>query len=297
MNRPIRILGAVLLALAATASAAQEQITADAFVASLQFRSGTIGLPGGTATLSLPADYRYLSPEDAERVLVTAWGNPPGDETLGMIIGGPDDVLAEESWAAVITYEEDGHISDADAHAIDYDELLATMQETSRASNAARMEAGYEEVELVGWATTPRYDRVNKKLLWAKELRFGDIPVNTLNYNLRILGREGVLVFNIVATMPQLEEIEAVIPTVMAMTNFNPGYRYADFDPGIDQVAAFGIGALIAGNTASKAGLPAKLGAVLVALKKFWTVMVIALGAALARVLRRGRNKAVALTS
>lgn len=297
MNRPTRMIAAVLLALAATSPGAQEQMTAEAFIASLQFRSGTITLPGGAATLRLPADYRYLSPEDTERVLVTAWGNPPGNETLGMIIGGPEEVLAEESWAAVITYEEDGYVSDADAHGIDYAELLAAMQETSRASNAARMEAGYEEVALVGWAAAPRYDPVSRKLLWAKELRFGDIPVNTLNYNVRILGRKGVLVLNIVATIPQLQEIAAAIPTVTAMTDFNPGYRYADFDPHADPVAAYGIGALIAGKAASKAGLPARLGSVLPALKSFWIVFVIALGAVLARVLRRGREKAAALPS
>jgi uncharacterized membrane-anchored protein len=284
------MLGALLAALSVTVQA-QEQITAEEFLASLNFQKGTITLRGGVANLTLPEGFHYLSPEDTERVLVTAWGNPPGYETLGMLAKGPEDILAEDSWAVIIAYEEDGFVSDEDAGSIDYAELLANMQASSRESNAARTEAGYEEVILVGWAATPRYDKSANKLYWAKELRFGDFPVNTLNYNVRILGRKGVLVLNLVATMAQIEEIEAAIPTVLAMTNFNPGYRYSDFEPGVDKVAAYGIAALIAGKVAAKAGLFAKLGVLLLALKKVWIVIVIAIGGLLVRVLRRGRSK------
>jgi uncharacterized membrane-anchored protein len=277
--------------LAAFSVAAQEQITAEEFLASLNFQKGAITLPGGVAGLALPEGFHYLSPEDTERVLVTAWGNPPGNETLGMLVKGPDDILADESWAVVIAYEEDGYVSDEDADSIDYGQVLADMQSSSRESNKARIEAGYDEVELVGWAAIPRYDKTTNKLYWAKELRFGNIPVNTLNYNVRILGRKGVLVLNLVATMPQLEEIERVIPTVLAMTNFNPGHRYSDFDPELDTVAAYGIGALVAGKLAAKAGLFAKLGVLLLALKKFWIFAVLAIGAFFARLFRRERSK------
>lgn len=288
--RFLAALGALLAAFAMT-GAAQEQITAEAFLASLNFQRGDIALPGDAATLSLPDDLRYLSPEDTERVLVTAWGNPPGNTTLGMIVRGPDDILADDSWAVVIAYEEDGYVSDEDADAIDYDGLLADMQASTRDSNAARIEAGYGGIELLGWAATPRYDPSANKLYWAKELRFGDDSVNTLNYNVRILGRKGVLVLNLVATMEQLDEVEQVIPSVLATTNFRPGYQYGDFDPGVDEIAAYGIGALIAGKVAAKAGLFAKLGVVLIALKKFWVLLVIAIGAGIAGLFRRFASK------
>jgi uncharacterized membrane-anchored protein len=289
-------LSGLLVALSVTAQE-QEQITAEEFLASLNFQKGAITLPGGVASLDLPEGFHYLSPEDTESVLVTAWGNPPGNETLGMLLQSPDDILADESWAAVIVYEEDGYVSDENADSIDYAEMLEDMQASSRESNAARVEAGYEEVELVGWAATPRYDQAANKLYWAKELRFGDIPVNTLNYNVRILGRKGVLVLNLVATMPQIQDIETAIPTVLAMTNFNPGHRYSDFDPSVDQVAAYGIGALVAGKLAAKAGLFAKFGVLLLALKKFWILLVIGIGAFLARVFRRAKTKESPATS
>ena len=196
-RRMCAVLGALLTAGAMNAAPAEERITAEEFLASLDFRQGTIELPGGVATLDLPERFYYLSPADTERVLVTAWGNPPGNQTLGMIVSGREAVLAEDSWAVVIGYEEDGYVSDEDADSIDYDALLADMQASSRESNDARVEAGYEAIELVGWAAPPRYDAETKKLYWAKELRFGDIPVNTLNYNVRVLGRKGVLVLNL----------------------------------------------------------------------------------------------------
>lgn len=294
---PIIVVLAAWLVGAPVAVGAGEAMSAEAFLASLTFRQGHIRLPGGMASLSLPRGYRYLSPGDAERVLVSAWGNPPGNDTLGMILGGPGEVLARDSWAVVVAYEEDGHVSDADAEDIDQAGLLAAMQAASRASNATRLEAGFEEIELVGWAVPPRYDRAGHALHWAKELRFGNIPVNTLNYNLRILGRRGVLVLNLIATMPQLEEIESLIPEVLSMASFDPGHRYADFDPRVDQVAAYGVDALIAGTAAVGAGLPAGLRRVLAALEELWIVAVIVLGAGAARVLRGGRPQASPIAS
>jgi uncharacterized membrane-anchored protein len=97
--------------------------------------------------------------------------------------------------------------------------------------------------------------------------------------------------------MPQLQEIEAAIPTVLAMTNFNPGYRYSDFDPGVDKVAAYGIGALVAGKLAAKAGLFAKFGVLLLALKKFGIFIIIGIGAFFAHFFRRGRSKESPATS
>ena len=286
-----------LLAASSVAAQEQEQITADEFLASLSFQKGAITLPGGVASLDLPEGFYYLSPEDTESVLVTAWGNPPGNDTLGMLVQKPDDILADESWAVIIAYEEDGYVSDENADSIDYGAMLEDMQAISRERNAARVEAGYEEVNLVGWAATPRYDKVANKLYWAKELRFGSIPVNTLNYNVRILGRKGVLVLNLVAAMPQLQEIETAIPTVLAMTNFNPGHRYGDFDPSVDEVAAYGIGALVAGKLAAKAGLFAKFGVLLLALKKLWIFLALGAGAILTRIYRRGRSKPSSATS
>ena len=47
------------------------------------------------------------------------------------------------------------------------------------------------------------------------------------------------------------------------MVEFDPGARYADYDKSTDKVAAYVLAALIGCGIAAKAGLFAKIGAVL----------------------------------
>jgi uncharacterized membrane-anchored protein len=256
----------------------QAQMTADQFVASLKFQSGKIDLPNGIATLDLPPSFRYLNPEDSGRVLVDAWGNPPGGTTLGMIFPADASPLSQSGWGIVITYDEDGHVGDEEADTIDYDEMLKDMQSSMEEANVERKKEGYEPVSLVGWAEAPSYDKANHKLYWAKELAFGDAQQHTLNYNIRVLGRQGVLVLNAVAGMDQISTIKAEMPNVLSATNFKTGNNYADFNSSTDKVATYGIAALVAGGVAAKMGLFAKLFALLIAFKKVILFGLIALG-------------------
>jgi uncharacterized membrane-anchored protein len=152
---------------------------------------------------------------------------------------------------------------------------LSDIKSDIRSDNADRVDAGYEPIELLGWAEPPRYDATSRKLYWAKELRFGESPDTTLNYEIRALGRTGVLSMTFIAGGNQLEEINQSRESVLAMAEFNPGSRYEDFDSDIDKVAAYGIGALVAGKVAAKAGLFA---AGLVLLKKFGIFLLLGLG-------------------
>lgn len=262
------------------------RMSVDEFVASLHFQDGTIALPGEIASIRLGEDFRYLDAEDASRVLV-AWGNPPDNNTYGMLVPRHEDLFSEGGWAVIISYEEDGYVSDKDAAGIDYTELLRGMQADTESENEPRTQAGYAPITLVGWAAPPHYDSDTKKLYWAQELKFGDEDENILNYNIRVLGRKGVLVLNAVASMSQLAQVEAGMQQVLAITEFNSGHRYADFDPDVDKIAAYGIGALVAGKLAANAGLFAKLGVLLLALKKYLVLIVVAVGAAISKFFKR----------
>jgi uncharacterized membrane-anchored protein len=270
---------------AAAGDAEQAAAAAVQFEASLRFQQGEVTLPNGVAVLQVPAGFRYIGAEDARRVLEDAWGNPEGDGTLGMLLPSDVSVVGEGGWGVIITYEEDGHVSDADADSIDYDALLADMRERVAAENGARRDAGYAAIELVGWAAKPHYDKTARKLYWAKELKFGDAPDHTLNYNIRVLGRKGVLVLNAVSDMQQLGKVEQDMRQVLAFTNFTAGNRYEDFDASIDKAAAYGLGALVAGGVAAKTGLLAKLLALLVAFKKFIVLGVLAVAGVVGKVL------------
>lgn len=280
---------------AASVSAAEEQqapgMTAEQFEASLKYQAGDIVLPGGIATLKVPDSFRYLDPQDSERVLVQAWGNPSGSGTSGMLFPASVGPLSRDGWGVVITYEEDGYVADKDADSINYDDLLKEMKEGVAEANKERQKKGYQTIELAGWAAKPYYDKTTHKLYWAKELVFGGEKEHTLNFSIRVLGRKGVLVLNAVASMEQLPVVEKEMQKVIAFTDFNAGYRYADFDSKSDKTAAYGIAALVAGGVAAKAGLFTKLFGLLVAAKKLVIVGIAALGAFIGKLYRKLKAK------
>ena len=109
-------------------------------------------------------------------------------------------------------------------------------------------------MHLLGWGAPPFYDKQQHTLHWAKLLRFGNGIEETLNYNVRILGRRGVLIFNAVAVPSQLPEIKASIPSLLVNASFTKGQQYNDYSAGIDEVAAYGIGGLVAGKVLTKGG-------------------------------------------
>ncbi|MCA9127414.1 MAG: DUF2167 domain-containing protein [Planctomycetales bacterium] len=294
--RKIYTLLAILLAMAPVANAQEldsEQLDLLAKLNSrLKYETGTIVVGRNLATLSLPPTLRFLGPDSTKFVVEELWGNPPGGTYLGMIAPSDKEPFDEDFISAIITYEESGHISDDDASSIDYDELLATMKSGEQAENAERAKLGYESVRIVGWAQKPRYDGAGNKLYWAKELEFGGEPEHTLNYSIRALGRVGVLELNFVGTMNQLAEIDKMSPEVLKAVAFNPGNRYADFDPSTDKVAGYGIAALVAGGVAAKAGLFKGIWLAILAFKKLIIVGVIGAGALIAKLLGGGKSTA-----
>lgn len=242
------------------------------------YQRGTVELQNGVASLVLPEGFKFLDQEQSARVIVDLWGNPDAEGILGIIFPEKDDVFADSSYAYVVQYDEIGYVKDDDADDIDYDEMLKELQTGEVENNQARAQAGYEPMYLIGWAAPPFYDKDKKVLHWAKELKFGDSTgVNTLNYNVRVLGRKGVLVLNAVASMTELELVKKHIPEVMGIVQFNDGYRYEQFDSSVDEVAAWTIGGLVAGKVLAKVGIFA----VLAKFGKFIVLGLIAIGGAI----------------
>ncbi|MBD8881847.1 DUF2167 domain-containing protein [Rhodanobacter sp. 7MK24] len=273
--------------------AADAHAKVEAFLQSLHPVSGEVAIPEAQATLQLKPGYGYLQAADAQRVLTKLWNNPPDEKVLGMILPSTDPatVVDGRAWAVVVTYVDDGYVSDQDASKIDYDDLLKSMQKATQDENEARVKQGYPSIELVGWAEPPHYDAASHKLYWARDLAIrnpdGSSDGHTLNYAIRVLGRRGYLSLNAVAPIDELDKVRADMPAVLAMADFNEGQRYADYDAKTDKLAAYGIAALIAGGIAAKAGLFAKLGIMLLALKKFVIVGVAAVAAAIRKLFKR----------
>jgi uncharacterized membrane-anchored protein len=261
--------------------------------ASLHYQTGAITLPCGKAAVALPEGYRYLDRADTDRVLQW-WGNPPDPGTEGMIVP-PDGLFGEDGWAIVMEYSDDGHVDDADAASIDYDALLAQMKRGVIATNRERERLGLSTAELIGWAEPPHYDQQTRKLYWAKEIAFAELDETTLNYAVRVLGREGVLELNAVATTRQLARVAPTMTQVLGFSDFTDGNRYTDYQPGTDRDAGYGIAALVAGGAVATKFVASKgFWAALIAAKKLLLAIAVAIGAAVkamwSRLRRLGGN-------
>lgn len=309
MRYPVIGALAVLVSLAALPSAAapdddaREVVTPEtqallrkmtAIRDTLSPRHGSIPLPQAHARLNLGPDFYFLGPADARKVLVDGWLNPPdhADDVLGMVFPVGSD-LTNADWGAVITYEPTGYISDREARTADYEQVLATIRSGEDEDNAQRKKRGYSQAHLVGWAQSPTYDGRHNDLIWGTELQFtdGSGTWRGMNYDVRHLGRSGVLMFEMVGDMSELPAVRAAAPALAMTAEFDPGSRYADHSPG-DRTARYGLAGLIVAGAGvavvKKAGLLA--GLVFFA-KKAITLIIASMAAVVAGIRRLFRRK------
>lgn len=214
---------------------------------SLDPKFGDVPIAGADATLHLGKQYYFLSADQAKRVLIEAWHNAPEAATgvLGMVFPA-GKTFSDDTWAAIITYQGDGYVSDSDAKSTDYDAMLKSVRDSEGDVNEHRKSEGLMPLHLVGWAQPPFYDAAHHSLVWAREIKFGNQTDDTLNYDVRALGRRGVLSMNIVSSMSKLMEVRGAAAELQQVATFDPGSRYTDFQAGVDKKAEYGIAGLIA---------------------------------------------------
>src|SRR6478735_8075444 len=109
-----KLAAAVLVALLCAPSAqAQDGDAAVAqILSSLHYQTGNVGLSDAGATLHVSHGFKYLAHDDARKVLEELWGNPPDDSVLGLLVPDNAGLASDHSWAVVVTYADDGHVSD-----------------------------------------------------------------------------------------------------------------------------------------------------------------------------------------
>lgn len=227
---------------AATASARDQA----AFVKTLHKQTGDVTIPAANAVLHLGGKYYFLGPDEAKKVLVDLWGNPPSSvgDVLGLVMPADKTVL-ENSWGAVITWDDSGYVTDDDADSADYDKIMADMKEGEGAVNAERQKAGYPAMNVIGWAQPPSYDKAAHSLIWARNFQIFGESTQSLNYDVRLLGRKGVLSMNMLWDMPHLAEVRAAAQDFGKVATFAPGSTYAEYNSGTDKTAGYGLAGLV----------------------------------------------------
>lgn len=201
-------------------------------------------------SMRLEPHLRFIDAEETVRIMIKDWGNPAAhvmeQNPLGMIV---DESFPKGSrWGIVITASHDGHVPDKDAPHMGGNNLLQILRKEYLRLNKQRKASGSAPVTSLHWALEPQYHAETHHITWAKELGFGQGGKRTLNYAVRILGRENAIHLNAVGPMDQLESITRSVQAVVAGSAFDDGYRYEDFNPLYHRTADYGLKGLVAGH-------------------------------------------------
>lgn len=255
----------------------REILKMDSIIRSFHYQTGKVQIGKNLATLQVPQGCLFIETAEARFLMENVYRNPENPSLLGIMLSDTPSIFSDLKWLVEYNYEETGHVNDDDAEDINYDDLLKEIRKGNEEGNLQRKALGLPTSKLIGWAQKPFYDQKNKKLHWAKEFKFEGSETNTLNYEIRVLGRQGVLSMNIISDMTKLKDVNADVNKIIGSTNFNQGNTYAEFNEDTDKIAEYGIAGLIAGGILAKTGLLAKIGIFLLKFIKPLIVGVIAL--------------------
>lgn len=221
----------------------------DSFFKVLKMESGKVTLPSKIASINVPAGHSFVPKEQAQYIISTLWGNEWNESIEGLILKSKEDITDPNSIAWVISYAAEGHVEDNDAEDTDYGDVLKSIQEAEK-----DQPAGGRQLSTLGWAEDPHYDKAKHVFYWGVRLKVAGGESVTLNYNLRYLSRRGMLVVNAVTDEKNLSTVKSLLPTMVNSVVFENGERYEDFDSKTDNVAAYTVGALVAGKVLAKVG-------------------------------------------
>ncbi len=210
------------------------------------------------ASLHLPSNYMFIPQPQAARIM-RALGNTASKSLVGLVF----PASGTQDWFAEIKFIESGYVKDDEAKDWKAGALLASLREGTEEANKDRIARGFAAIEVVGWAQPPIYDLKSHRLVWAatnRELNSADTTLG-VNYNTYALGREGYFTLNLLTDADKLSNNKVHSVTLLAALEYNKGKAYTDFDSSTDNVAAYGITALVAGVAAKKLGMFALIAA------------------------------------
>lgn len=227
--------------------------------ASIQWESGPYtGRIGNHAEIKLPAGFAFTGTQGAQDLL-EIYGNPPNSSILAAIV--PED--EEADWTLVFQFDDIGYVDDSDRDALDADALIKAFRDGIPAGNRERRSMGLEELHGMDWQVPPFYDPQTNNLTWGLKLDFAS--GSAINYDIRILGRRGVMQATLVGAPETYAAALPQVKTLLADFSYLSGNKYAEWSQG-DKVAGVGLAGLVAGGgvvAAAKTGFLAKIGLIL----------------------------------
>ena len=211
---------------------------------------------GSVAEMAIPEGFVFTGKKGTQDLL-KAMGNLVGDNEEGFL--APATVFDKESderWFVVFEFNPVGYVKDDEKDKLDPVSLLKGFQEGNVRANKEREKLGYEKLELVGWAVEPHYDEKSNNLEWGLLLK-SEKGHETVNYEIRLLGRKGVMQCTLVLGPKELKTGLPRFRNLLGGYGYKTGERYAEYRAG-DKIAKYGlIGLIGAGGlaVAAKTGL------------------------------------------
>lgn len=251
-------------------------------------RIGTIPFSVCHSSLTVPSGFVFLNKEQTSHLIVDYWNNPKDrmDNVVGALVPSNINYFYQISTAYIISYDNSGYVPDDDANDIDYDDLLKTIQEQEKEENKSLPTD--QQSTTIGWARTPKYIYDRHVLVWAKTLSFQ--YGNTVNYDMRILGKNGLVSINAVVDPEECEEVVSLESTIISSLKYDNGYTYNDFDASSDKVSEWTVGSLVAGGILAKSGVLAKIGVLLLKCWKLIAIGIVAVGAGIRKYFKSKNN-------
>jgi len=238
------------------------------------------------AMLKLPADYFFIPKAEGMRIM-RSLGNTVNEPTfVGLIVG----TRQSDQWVVVARYIKEGYIKDDDAKDWKADELLQNLKDGTDEANKDRAARGFRELEVIGWVEKPTYDAPSHRLVWSllsKQKGEPDTAVKGINYNTYALGRDGYFSLNLLTTSTRVNTDKGAAHELLAALNYNSGKAYEDFNSATDNIAAYGLAALVGGVVAKKLGLFALISVFVLKFAKVIGIGALAFGAGIWNFFRR----------
>ena len=209
---------------------------------------------GGQAELPVPEGF-VATNGDGSRTILRLFDNLTGDNEVGMFAPASFDWFVTFDWDAI------GYVKDDEKDKLDAKAMLKSMQENNEEANKIKKERGMSTLSLVGFDVAPNYNPETNNLEWALRLKDDASGGESVNYNVKVLGREGVMVVTLVCDPSELTGVLPEFRKHLAAFSFVEGHKYAEFKKG-DRIAKVGLSALVVGGglaVAAKTGLLKKL--------------------------------------
>jgi len=189
---------------------------------------------------------------------------------------------AEEDSYVTFQHEKLGYLEADDwDQFIDSEAILAEIKENTRIANQQRSE-GFSNLYVDGWAEEPRFSSADEAAYWAIEGHDGDgFPF--INAKAIKLSKDGYTEVVWIGDPSQFVSAKFTLDPILKRLTYREGFSYSDYVPGVDTVAAVGLGALTYKLVTGKAGMAiggGVLAALIVFAKKFAFLLFIPIVAA-----------------